>query len=461
MNPSFIRKKSKNRICVICGVGYLNATKSNESLNLQRRLLSLLVGLTKGGKRDVNFDKVKNSFGPSTQLSEALKTLKGRGYIESHAKKYSITKEGMHYLDLIIRSEMEGYWEKLRGNVLLNEFRLKIPKNEEDIGDLLQQERKIGKGPEWDDLFLCARKWNSYTPALHFQSEASERAVGGGYLLIWNGRGIAIDPGYDFMKILSEDPIFLGINDIDAIVLTHDHPDHTAGVDEMLTLIHELHEKDNQHTIDFYGNLGALYKFGNQIQGLSECLNIQPLTPGTSVDLKEKYGLTMHVKRAFHREVWSGKNYAVGLVFELENSKSQKPFKVGITSDTAWDLDLVAEYAGADILIEHVGSLETVDKPLSNHLGSVGCYLLLKYVCPQLAVVSEFGEEMDNKRVGLVEFLHKLTQTKVVPADIGLKIKLPGCEIYCSDCKQYHPVEMINTREFRGAISYKHKKNKK
>ena len=70
---------------------------------------------------------------------------------------------------------------------------------------------------------MVLRKWNSYTPAL--PSGGDEQSRGGGYFIWHNGHGTVIDPGYNFIQNLDE--ACCRLCDINNIVLTHAHNDHT------------------------------------------------------------------------------------------------------------------------------------------------------------------------------------------------------------------------------------------
>jgi hypothetical protein len=88
--------------------------------------------------------------------------------------------------------------------------------------------------------FVGLQRWNSLTPA-------QGRSVGGGYLIYHtneNGAielGIAIDPGYDYVRNLFK--MGFSLKDIDIILISHAHPDHLWDFESMVHLVHELHVK--------------------------------------------------------------------------------------------------------------------------------------------------------------------------------------------------------------------------
>jgi tetratricopeptide (TPR) repeat protein len=85
---------------------------------------------------------------------------------------------------------------------------------------------------------ICLRRYSSFFPFLPRPS--ASRAPGGGYFvhLHDHGRepfGIVIDPGPDFADNLYR--CGYGLADIDMILVTHDHADHIASLDALLSLI--------------------------------------------------------------------------------------------------------------------------------------------------------------------------------------------------------------------------------
>lgn len=107
---------------------------------------------------------------------------------------------------------------------------------------LMQDERTLRGGHsvgEYTLDFVCLRRYSSFFPFLPRPS--AFRAPGGGYYVrvrepgLKRPFGVAIDPGPDFIENLYRCGYALA--DIHMIVLTHDHADHIAAVDAMLSLL--------------------------------------------------------------------------------------------------------------------------------------------------------------------------------------------------------------------------------
>ena len=98
-------------------------------------------------------------------------------------------------------------------------------------------------------FFVVLRKWNSYTPSLPISGTkveaVSQYSIGGGYFLygpsngaeIHRGYGLVIDPGYNFIHNFGLAGFCL--DDIDGILITHAHNDHTNDFESLLVLLYE------------------------------------------------------------------------------------------------------------------------------------------------------------------------------------------------------------------------------
>jgi len=112
-----------------------------------------------------------------------------------------------------------------------------------------------GKGPSTPLVeFISLRRWNSFSPNLNSLSTAT---VGGGYLVrVWHqvaGRyvGIAVDPGYNYLQNLFNEGFTVA--DLDVVVVTHAHPDHTDNLSNILTLLREQKKRAEDKRIKVFG----------------------------------------------------------------------------------------------------------------------------------------------------------------------------------------------------------------
>lgn len=359
---------------------------------------------------------------------------------------------------------------------------------------------------DFKNFLLISRRFNSSTPAIPCGDADLDGGVGGGYILSWRGKILAIDPGYNFVENIYD----FGIcpPNIDGIILTHAHIDHTSDFENILTLLYEYnHNHGTEKKIDVFMNMTSAVKFINLIKFHETIGNVRFLNIGEVQEFKE-YNLKMTPIKAQHNEFGS-EAHVVGLYFELYTNiddESEPKFKIGLTSDTGWYEGLSEKFTGADILIAHIGGIKKREITLvedlgkwsvedldtwrdgyfedyfhnrnhpadgcmkkyyyKNHLGLLGCYHLLSDVNPKLAILSEFGEEVvvvsdkanniTDVRLDIAELLERCLQdcggqNKVISADIGLKIDLESDEpkIQCTKCEKSFPLEKI-----RCAVDY-------
>jgi tetratricopeptide (TPR) repeat protein len=300
------------------------------------------------------------------------------------------------------------------------------------------------------NFFLVLRRWNSYTPRMLTPTESN---LGGGYFLHWKGKGIVIDPGFDFLDNFFNNGLL--IYDIDAVIITHAHVDHCSDFESLLALIFEYNEKNAQKKkIDVFMNLGAMKKFIGWIpiyeaEEDAKINRIYPLEVGITYDLGDY--IRIRATKAIHDEVLC-KAYSVGLIFELsgENGYTKSdPFKIGYTSDTRHDKVVEEQYEGVDIIVPHLGSIDENDfkigddmvKRDENHLMLAGVISTIYKSKAKLAIISEFGEELGEERVTIVGALNgvfrRYGMARCLTGDVGLKVKIPDLTIKCHYCKGY------------------------
>lgn len=105
--------------------------------------------------------------------------------------------------------------------------------------------------------FLGLQRWNSLTPA-------QGKSVGGGYFIYRTCKcgvvdlGIAIDPGFDFVRNLFR--MGFTLRDIDIVLISHAHADHLWDFESLIQLLKELSDKTGiTHRLNVVLTLG-IYK---------------------------------------------------------------------------------------------------------------------------------------------------------------------------------------------------------
>jgi tetratricopeptide (TPR) repeat protein len=323
------------------------------------------------------------------------------------------------------------------------------------------------------NMLRTIHKWNSASPL--FSRGISQ---GGGYFLtlknhLGHTRGIAIDPGYDFFNIFRD--LGLGIADIDTIIITHDHDDHTESVEGILSLLAKYNDHNEQRkskVIDVFGSAGVLLKFHGLLSATdlfgNHEINFKLLVPGAEiteiegVSMKEKHGFTLSVKAAHHTERWTNQESSIGVVIHtsIPDHKNGGNLNIGITGDTRYETGIGLEYKDCQVLLLNIGSVEKEEgKMLHQHLGMLGCINLIKEARlgkPLLAILTEFGEEFSGRRETISRIIENWTQPmagghgrdiKVVPADVHLEVRLEDLHIRETDTNVFFPYPMIKVDE--------------
>jgi len=317
------------------------------------------------------------------------------------------------------------------------------------------------------------RRWNSYTPILPSEKDDNK---GGGYFLFHAGKGIVIDPGFNFIENFYQEGF--KIADIDAVLITHAHNDHTVDLESILTLIHQ-HNKNiiNQNNeenklkkIDLLMNLGTFKKYSGllDLRNLYEIYKVTVLMPNATYELPEEYqGIKIYTTKAKHDETID-ERYAIGFIIEI-NEK----IRIGFTGDTGWDENMVQPFKDLkpQLVVAHLGSvkrkefdyLESVtndDKNscfYSNHLGLLGLTKFLDETKPQLTIISEFGEELRTKRKKISDSVSSVLDLICLPGDIGLHIRLCDLGVHClieEDFVDYKSINVLSRNSDKGCTLY-------
>lgn len=177
----------------------------------------------------VLLEKVKNQNGSFSGLKEesgryigALESLRARCLVKRDENGfYSLSDAG----EAVLREE-HGQGVILRmtqQSAILKEIRKETQKREDLLQERLRQPRVVGQD-NFRNIFIVSKLWNSATPIFPPLPGYRQVASGGGYVLLWQNKCFCIDPGLNFLTKFYERR--LTPNDIDVIIVTHDHLDH-------------------------------------------------------------------------------------------------------------------------------------------------------------------------------------------------------------------------------------------
>lgn len=389
------------------------------------------------------------------EIDKAIKLFRDKGDAdwEKRAKswKYSLSKRIKEKADKKEPQIEEQIIREVRrlfqGGSKSDPFTL-IKKNQENIERYFMQPRTINIA---DNYLHVLRRWNSFTPKIPNREQAKR---GGGYFLVWKGKGIVIDPGFDFLD--NFDIAGYSIQDVDAIVLTHAHTDHTADFESLLCLKYEQANRlKDDSKVDLFLNLGTMQKFIGWVSGLSGIGKVVSINAGDSLE-PEGYQLALKAMDAIHSEV-IGKERCCGLVFGLRDG-TKTVLKLGITGDTGWNPKIQRQYRGCKLLCIHLGGigenefeenlrLKGKKRLYPEHLGLIGTISMVKAIQPSLSIISEFGEELGAERRHIAETIDRFfnSDRRCITGDIGLKIRLPDLWVKCDICEEYREQSTIET----------------
>jgi hypothetical protein len=142
-------------------------------------------------------------------------------------------------------------------------------------------------------------------------------------------------------------------------------------------------------------------------------------------------------------------SHAMGLVLELLDENGETAIRIGYTSDTGYFEDLPQHLSNCDVLIAHISQpskeeLQDASILKEKHLGYRGTIRLLKECKPKLALIGEFWAGVADLRIKLTQGLRQQSGLKaIIPAGLGLHLKLPSLAIECTECKKPIPFSQI------------------
>lgn len=326
-----------------------------------------------------------------------------------------------------------------------------------------------------DHCLYILHGWNH---AHHFLTEHARKGTGG-YFLKWNGKGIVINPGPQFLKNFHEQGLV--IQDIHYVIITSDIPEAYDDVKEIYALNSLLNKYNSDlHIIHYYLNQDAYQDLSPLLKPnfKQERHTVHPLELFLdSPDIEKAElspGIILHYFPVSKNEN-THSSASLGLRFELKLASSQ-PLRdkaslwLGYISNTGWS-PLLTHYLGTcDYLITGFGNTSSQDygriKYNEDSLGYSGTYSLFEEIKPRMLICSEFGGREGDIRVEVVKKMdsqysetctHRLEKPSIFPGDKGLFIDLKEHKIACSLTKKLTDpadIRVVKTADSFGNLHY-------
>jgi ribonuclease BN (tRNA processing enzyme) len=305
------------------------------------------------------------------------------------------------------------------------------------------------EGRKRDDVFSCLRGWSSAVTLLEGGQDTQWK--GGGYFLKWRGRGIVIDPGFDFLDNFHD----AGYNgrEIDAVLVSHNHPDHNYDLGSVDDLRYELHRRWK-----------VMAKAERKDLDLGKCLFVidEDTAKAFKHDSPDHRRMPMKFDLAdFEHKRWlEGTNglplniehfpvshgedvpCAVGMKLRLLGADGKTVLVIGYTGDTEYSDRLADSLKGCDILLAHISMPDPEEYTNENHfkkrhLGYNGMAKLIERTKPRLTLMGEFWAGLADLRIDLTQSLRQRTKNAaILPTGVGFHLHLPSIEVECTCCQK-------------------------
>ncbi len=283
--------------------------------------------------------------------------------------------------------------------------------------------------------------------------------AGGGYFLKWQGKGIVIDPGFDFIDNFHD--AGYNMREVDAVLVSHNHSDHNYDLSSVDDLRYELHKrwktlKPDQQKHDVSKCLFVIDEDTAKSFRDNKAAHRGTPLKFTASDCERKRwiakenGLPVTVEH-FKAEHGDDVPHAVGMRLRLHGEKGQPDFILGYTGDTRYFETLPDHLQGCDVLLAHISmpDEEEYENPdvfkKDPHLGYNGLARLIEKAQPKMVLVGEFWAGLADIRIDLIKGLRGRTGGKIpiLPTGLGFHLKLPSLEVECTGCKKPVPHDHI------------------
>ncbi len=393
-----------------------------------------------------NYDSAINYY---SKLHEMYKNVEARTYIQ-----YKLS-----FLEKLKNSPYEKIDETTEMIFSLKQERLDIIesiffcRNETDtLVEQYKHQYEISKetrnGYYTENYLLCLKGWSSSTPELSLGLNENAHRRGGGFFIHYNGFGIVIDPGLNFVENLHENNLF--INDIDVVIVTHNHIDHSIDLKKIFDYSYQLNHKmqyylDHITAKEYIDDITSVEKRAKK--GESDSVHfIYPERGYYNITLGTQT-LRMNVCETQHNCEGS---FAFTLCFDK--------YCLGYSSDTGYTDELGEFFKNCNYLIANISETDkddiTFSKLKSYHLGAFGVYKLIQNnnnADGMTCFLSEFWGGFADLRLAFADILNAYIskdEINVIPMDIGMLYLLDDKAFICGSCGRNIQLESCQIARF-------------
>lgn len=392
------------------------------------------------------------------------------------------------------------YWEELDKTLFHNQMNLKersplmlpeyikniLEQKEKPVDMYLDRHRKRHYADQ--NCLIILKAFSSSMPILLNYAKGNENYSGGGFYIRWNGYGIAVDPGYRFIERLHE--AGYSVLDIDVVIVTHEHIDHTHDIRLLDDLHYNASRQNREHEYRWDSDLFSIVRnpavphkiswymdpvtcemiqvFSKKQSGFDcdynniYCVNVDPDETEklrskfekfaeviTDSDIKIESNVIMHVFQTRHETLGDkAKNtvffkHTYGCVFECISIDKESQY-IGYTSDTSlceakiYDAyrRMLEQLQKCQVIIANISGIYEDDVLLKSakgrHLGYRGCYKIVYDILMKddsklkYYLLSEFSNQVSDIRYDISKYLQREVVKVARQADKEAPLVLPA-----------------------------------
>ena len=315
-------------------------------------------------------------------------------------------------------------------------------------------EDRNGRGLPLQDALVFLKGWSSSEPFLSRRLGRRFYARGGGLFLRWRGKGVVVDPGIDYLSNFHREKYY--VQDIDALVVTHDHIDHSFDLRAIDDVIYQLARFEPERKRYCFLSDPVFDEFEKwRAEGRYERANPFRSHVQRNCDPREHDKIIPGVELCpFPTQHGVEHSFGVKCVLKAESGEY---IRVGLTSDTGFFDELVGGLSDCHIIVAHMSSPDYKEytdpeylKENAQHLGLNGTRKLIEGTNAQVYVITEFWAGRGDGRVLLCQKLvddlkrHSGIERKcIIPADVGMTILFdfdehgrPSFSMKCTSCPE-------------------------